>query len=561
LISAFTVISVLAQTTPTVTIKVNGNRNKEVRIDGQTYTVSTDVNAVNNANSVITITSLSPGQHTLEVVRTNRNNNTNIDNTTTFTLRPGYDLQIAVNGNGSVQTSETRTRRNNTGQTRYRNAVQDAEFNSLLQRVQSHFTTSGRTKELNTIFANTGYYFTSAQAKQLIEQVSSQPARLALVKTAYKSLTDPVNYRVLSDLLTTQSGRNDFENYVLTYNRDNPGFSNTNNNYNNNNNNNNNNNYNNNNSTGNMAMSEYNFSQLYSEAQNQGTTSARTAYLANLFGSNYNYFTTAQVRQLLQLAYSENDRLTLAKAAYDNVVDPANFSQLYDLFNYQSNRNDLANYVNRNGNTVNQPVAAANFSSIYQAARDKWPTTAKFTYLQSVFDNSFNYFTASQARQLIQLVYADNERLQLAKAAYDNITDPANISQLNDLFSSQSAREDFAAFLRNNGSSTGYTSVRTPVSDADFNALYRDIESRWGLGVKYAALTEVFNNTNNYFTTAQAKQLIQLVSAEGNRLQLAKSAYRNITDPENFSQIYDVLASQASRNELAAYVNSYSYNK
>jgi hypothetical protein len=51
------------------------------------------------------------------------------------------------------------------------------------------------------------------------------------------------------------------------------------------------------------------------------------------------------------------------------------------------------------------------------------------------------------------------------------------------------------------------------------------------------------------------------VSDEDNRLQLAKSSYDNIVDPENFSRLYDVFASQSKRNELAEYVRAYSYNR
>jgi hypothetical protein len=72
-----------------------------------------------------------------------------------------------------------------------------------------------------------------------------------------------------------------------------------------------------------------------------------------------------------------------------------------------------------------------------------------------------------------------------------------------------------------------------------------------------STLTDVFNNKSNYFTCAQAKQLIPLVTVESNRLQLAKLSYRSIVDRGNFSQLYDLLESQASRNELDAYVKAY----
>ncbi len=546
-VSCFTALAVMAQTTPTVTIKVNGSRNKEIRVDGQAYTVNTDVNSVNGPNTPIVITGLLAGQHTLQLARLNQNN-TNRDNTTSFTLRSGYDLLITVNGNGSIQLAETRIRRSNTGNTQFRTPVSDAVYNTLLQKVQSHLTTSGRTKELNGIVATTSYYFTTIQAKQLIQQSSSQATRLALSKTIYKQLTDPANYTLLNDLLTSQAYRNELATYVATYNKNNPRFINT------------------TTATGTTsntgtAMSVYNFNQLYAEVQYQSTTSAKTSYLTNVFSSNLNYFTVAQVRQLLQLANAENDRLALAKLAYDNVVDPANYTQVYDLFSTQTSRNELAVFISGQTPNVRTPMATANFNSIYQAAREKWPTSAKVTYINSVFENAFNYLTTSQTRQLIQLVYAENDRLQLAKAAYDNITDPTNFAQLYDLFNSQATRDELAAFVRTGSTGTVTTTARIPMAEADYNKLYEDISNRWGLGIKFSTLTEVFNNVNYYFSTAQAKQLIQLVSSESNRLTLAKASYKNITDPENFSQIYDIFTSQASKNELAAYVNSYSYNK
>ena len=68
------------------------------------------------------------------------------------------------------------------------------------------------------------------------------------------------------------------------------------------------------------------------------------------------------------------------------------------------------------------------------------------------------------------------------------------------------------------------------------------------------------NNSNYYFTSAQARQLIELVSLESNRLQLAKLSYRTITDRGNFTQLYDLFYSQSSKDELAAYVNAYAAN-
>jgi hypothetical protein len=47
---------------------------------------------------------------------------------------------------------------------------------------------------------------------------------------------------------------------------------------------------------------------------------------------------------------SEDNRLNLAKLAFDNIVDQQNFRQLYDLFDSQSSRDELDNYIKTNSN-------------------------------------------------------------------------------------------------------------------------------------------------------------------------------------------------------------------
>jgi hypothetical protein len=61
-------------------------------------------------------------------------------------------------------------------------------------------------------------------------------------------------------------------------------------------------------------------------------------------GINSNYFTTYQVRQVLQIFSSESDRLELAKLSYRKVVDPRSFTQLYDLFS-SSGQAELDRYT------------------------------------------------------------------------------------------------------------------------------------------------------------------------------------------------------------------------
>jgi len=440
-LSFFISLAVVAQNGSTVNITMRGNSNREVRVDGKNYSVNNEVSTAISENTPIRITNLALGQHSLEVVRTSRNNNTTRPgNATIFSLRSGYDLNIAINTDGSVQISETRIKRNTGYQNRYKRPMSDENFDVLVQNIQYMRGNNAKVVAINNAFNNTSNYFTTAQASKLIRLVYSQSSRLSLAKSSYRAITDPANFSQMNELLTSQASRTELATYTRNYEHNNPGN-------------------NSNQDYTKVAMTDASFNNLYNNISNQFGPGAKMSTLTNEFNNTNNYFTTAQTKQLIQLVSDENNRLQLAKLAYNNVVDPENYSQLYNLLSSQSSRNELDVYV------------------------------------------------------------------------------------------------------RANGSNNTGSSVRTPMTDASFTNLYNNISNQWGIGAKMSALTVEFNNTNNNFTTVQARQLIQLVSDENNRFELAKSSYDNIVDQENFSRLYDLLTSQIKRNELAEYVRSYSYNR
>jgi DNA polymerase IIIc chi subunit len=200
-------------------------------------------------------------------------------------------------------------------------------------------------------------------------------------------------------------------------------------------------------------------------------------------------------------------------------------------------------------------MSDASFNSLYQTIQNERPASEQMVALANAFNNTGNYFTSYQASRLIQLVTAEARRLQLAKLSYRSITDRNNFSQVYNLLSYQSSKDELTAYINNYN--PGGTNSRIPMTDSDFTSLYQATQMQFFPGERMTALTNVFNKTGNYFTSSQAKQLIQLVTMESNRLQLAKLSYRTITDRGNFSQLYDLFTNQASKDELDAYVKAY----
>jgi len=307
-----------------------------------------------------------------------------------------------------------------------------------------------------------------------------------------------------------------------------------------------------------VAVNNADFNLLLKNVKAQRSASARRNTISTAFNNTSTYFTTNQVVQLLQLINAENFRLQLSKLSYRSVTDRSNFYQVYELLNSQAGKDELVAYVNNynEGGNSNSTMNNVNFNNLYQTIQQQWPVSTQMNSLANAFNNTSNYFTTYQASQLIQIVSAESNRLQLAKISYRSITDQNNFNQIYDLLNTQASKNELAAYINNNSNGSNPNGAMT---DVNFTNLYQNIQQQWPVGTQMNSLTNAFNNTSNYFTTYQASQLIQLVSAETNRLQLAKLSYRSITDQNNFNQIYNLLSTQASKNELATYLSA-NYN-
>ncbi len=590
------------QSKGTVTINVAGNRNKQIRVDNQTYTIN---NTLLNQKQQVVITTLENAQHPLEIVRLNNNNRT-ATTKTSFTLREGYDLTIAINQNGSVSSTEKRIVKNGTAT---KKPVTTAVYNKVYAATKAKTTSASRTSYLETEFA-TNKMYTSSQASKLIQLVNTESLRLRLAKQVYTHITDKQNFSVVVSLLNSTSHRTELNNYTALLDDESEDGDDD-------------------EVVGIVPITNERFKTIYNEVGAENIINDRNYYLINFFGKDYNYYTSAQVSQLIQLTTLETERFNLAKSAYRGVIDHENYSQVYQLLRNSSNRADLLAYIHSYNNTnVRTAMTAAEFNKIYQAASYQNSTNGRYNSVNTALTTAGNYFTALQAKQLIQLVSSESYRLTLSKAAYRVLVDRANYTLLNDLLNSTASKNDFNNYVstfdniydtgagivmsdveynkivseafqsgtnfftvyqvrqllllvngendkfnmakssydnivdRNNFSQLydlfptaanrnalakfaedmdngGAVVVRTPMSENDYNSLVRNLQFTFGIGAKMSALTKIFNEEANYFTVEQAKRLIEMVSAESNRLELAKLSYNNITDPLNFTQVYD----------------------
>lgn len=427
----------------TANSSANNSRDYAVDLDGRWYYSSNAEATGAQGMTQIVIDNLSLGTHQFSVYEVNSTSNTTANEplySKAFQLRSGYDMIIAVRRNGTVTFTERKMKQGATTASSA-TAMADAEFTKLLASVKAKWSQSSRYTALKSAFANKAYYFSTEQVGDLLMLVTSETRRLELAKLAYPKVTDQSNFADVGELFTTQTNKDNFDTFVRSKNPDIASD------------------YEINSNGYRTPVTAQKFNQLLRQTRNQYRQEGKVAVLNDAFAVTTNYYTTAQLRQLLTLITSETDKLALAKKAYAQVSDEQNFASLYDLFTTQANRDEFNNYVRYGGSLTSTgqyasrvAMSDADFSKLYSKARLHFRQSSVTADVKEALSNKSNYFTVTQIRSLLSLISPEADRLTLAKLAYHRAADPGNFTQLFDLFTTQSNVDDLNNYIRTNPS-------------------------------------------------------------------------------------------------------------
>lgn len=93
------------------------------------------------------------------------------------------------------------------------------------------------------------------------------------------------------------------------------------------------------------AVNEQTFSSLMQTLRREYSENSRVVLAKQIIDRNY--FTTSQVKYMLQLFPFEHHKLDLAKYAYRNTTDQRNYYSLFDVFTYNNSKDELEDYIRR----------------------------------------------------------------------------------------------------------------------------------------------------------------------------------------------------------------------
>ena len=100
------------------------------------------------------------------------------------------------------------------------------------------------------------------------------------------------------------------------------------------------------------------------------------------------------------------------------------------------------------------------------------------------------------------------------------------------------------------------TQAKSAMTETQFNSLLSSIKAKWSQTSRISTIKTAINNKSYYFTTEQVGDMLQTVTVEARRLELAKLAYPKVTDPLNYADIAELLTVQTNKDNFMAFVQS-----
>lgn len=315
--------------------------------------------------------------------------------------------------------------------------MSNEQFSILLRKVRNHVKNSSRYEAALAVVNDTNNHFNTSQLKMLLESFEGDEQRLTLATQAFTGVSDKLNYATLANVLSIQANKDALASFIISQDRTTTVYSYS--------------------ESFKTPMDDANFSTTISDIEKQWQEGARLSTIIDVLDKQSSYFTSAQAKQLISLVYDESSRLHLAKAAYSKVIDPENFSLMYELITPAEMLKNLKTYIGANAHSISMvhnsgkiALTDAAFVNRLTVTKNHFRNKSIIKDVNNFFADGNNYFTSYQSRQMILLINGESDRLNAAKAAYRGITDPSNFAaQMSDLFNSQKSRDELQTYIDN----------------------------------------------------------------------------------------------------------------
>jgi hypothetical protein len=182
------------------------------------------------------------------------------------------------------------------------------------------------------------------------------------------------------------------------------------------------------------------------------TAQGRLDYIRTIISANC--FSTAQIMRLATVFSMETMRLEVIKHGIQRVYDKGNYEYAKYVLTSQPLINDFLNTLF--GNQVVTPpvvvqplctVSNTDYNQIKASIEKERFANTKVTIAKQALKTK-KCFTVEQIMGILQLFAFEDNKLELAKFAYDYCTDRENYYRVSDVFTFSSSKEELIRFLQ-----------------------------------------------------------------------------------------------------------------
>jgi len=166
----------------------------------------------------------------------------------------------------------------------------------------------------------------------------------------------------------------------------------------------------------------------------------------------------AQAMKISTLLSLENNRMEFLKAAYSRIFDEANYDQAQQVFNHQPNKFAFAEFLKAKRLAALPPapivqppapcvVSSEQFRMLRETLAREGSSNSRVVIAKNQIP-AMKCFSSQQMKEILNLYPSSSDRLDVAKFAFQYVTDKDNyFLTVSSLFNSSSDRENLSNFV------------------------------------------------------------------------------------------------------------------
>jgi hypothetical protein len=163
--------------------------------------------------------------------------------------------------------------------------------------------------------------------------------------------------------------------------------------------------------------------------------------------------TSLQVKAIAQSMRNDDARLEFATAAFPRTLDPENFYEVYDAFDTLSKVMRLHDRVR----PLERPAAPVAYlppvidkeevAGILKSLRGESFDNTRMQVARQIFVTSRSLFLSAQVKQILDLFDFEQNKLAMAKAAYEFTHDKDKYYLVNEAFSFENSKTELSRYI------------------------------------------------------------------------------------------------------------------